>query len=236
LSEGKFYSKRILRNYYHLRMLLHARLRETDRAVYYGYLSIRGRTHDYLFYVNNLSAVLLRAGRYQEALVMMRGAIVEIRETKNFYNKIGFVAFYVKSLAFNQMHRNAESYAESFLKAYEREILQYRWHTFFAAYLETLIQQQKYPKILKITEKYRLLEREKRYESRADYIPAILWYASVAQYKEGQIDRGAVRQRFERFLNKYRQGSNRPQISELLIELRPLIPEIINYLTFTPAN
>lgn len=236
LSEGKFYSKRILLNYYHLRMLLHARLRETDRAVHYGYLSIRGRTHDYLFYVNNLSAVLLRAGRYQEALVMMRGAIGEIRETKNFYNKIGFVAFYVKSLAFNQMHRNAESYAESFLKAYEREILQYRWHTFFAAYLETLIQQQKYPKILKITEKYRLLEREKRYESRADYIPAILWYASVAQYKEGQIDRGAVRQRFERFLNKYRQGSNRPQISELLIELRPLIPEIINYLTFTPAN
>lgn len=236
LSVGQFYSRRILLNYYHLRMLLHARLRQTDRAVYYGYLAIRGKTHDYLFYVNNLSAVLLRAGRYQEALVMMRGAIGEMRETKNFYNKIGFVAFYVKSLSYNQMHRNAESYAETFLKAYEKEILQYRWHTFFAAYLETLIHQQKYPKILKIAEKYRLLERERRYESRADYVPAILWYTSVAEYKEGQLDRQAVRQRFEHFLVRYRSEPSRPQVSELLTELRPLIPEIINYLPFIPSN
>jgi hypothetical protein len=61
----------------------------------------------------------------------MRGAIGEIRETKNFYTKIGFVVFYDKSLIFNYMHRNTENCAETFLKTFEKEILQYSWHTFF---------------------------------------------------------------------------------------------------------
>lgn len=236
LLQGKFYSKRILLNYYDLRMLLHARLRETDQAVYYGNLAIRGKTHDYLFYVNNLSAVLLRAGRAQEALVVMRAASGEMRETKNFYNKIGFVAFYVKSLLYNELYKNAESYAETFLKAYEKEILQYRWHTFFTAYLEAMVRQQNYPKILKVAEKYRLLEKERKHESRADYIPSILWYTSVAQYKEGLIEKSVLRQKFEHYLISSRQDPQRPQVIELLTELRPLVPEVLNPIPFSPNN
>ncbi len=234
LAMGKFYSRRILLNYYHIRMLYHARMRGTEQAVYYGYLAIRDKTHDYLFYVNNLSAVLLRAGRAQEALVMMRSATSEMRETKNFYNKIGFVAFYVKSLLYNQMYKNAASYAETFLKAYEKEILQYRWHTFFAAYLEALIRQLQFQKILYLVDKYKLLEKERRYESRADYVPTILWYALTAQYKEGLIEKTALRQKFEQFLSTHRQ-EQRPQISALIADLRPLIPEIIHYLPFIPT-
>ena len=233
LASGHFYSRRILLNYYHIRLLYHARLRETEQAVYYGYLAIRDKTHDYLFYVNNLSAVLLRAGRVQEALLMMRGAAGEMRETKNFYNKIGFVAFYVKCLLRNQMNKNAESYAETFLKAYEKEILQYRWHTFFSAYLETLVRQQHFQKILHIADKYRLLEKERRYESRADYVPTILWFTLTAQYKEGRIDKNAIRQKLEQSLSVQRP-EQRPQIAELLSELRPIIPEVIHFLPYIP--
>lgn len=235
LAMGMFYSRRILLNYYHIRMLYHARLRQTEQAVYYGYLAIRGKTHDYLFYVNNLSAVLLRAGRAQEAMVMMRNATTEMRETKNFYNKIGFVAFYVKALLRNQLLKNAESYAETFLKAYEKEILRYRWHTFFAAYLEALIRQRQFQKMLLIIEKYRLLEKERRYESRADYTPTIFWYALTAQYKEGLLEKNQLRQKLEQFIITNRQDL-KPQMTELLSELRPLIPEIIQYLPFHPNS
>jgi hypothetical protein len=170
-------------------MLLHARLRDFDKAIYYGYLSIRGKTHDYLFYVNNLGAVLLRANKAQEALTMMRNATTEMKSSQNYYNKVGFVAFYIKCLIRNQMLRNAESYAETFLSAYEKEVLQYRWHTFFTAYLDALLSQNKFQKILVVASKYHLLDLEKGYETRHDYVPALLWYTSIAQYREAQIDK-----------------------------------------------
>lgn len=231
--EGKFYSKRLLLNYYHLRMLLHAKLRAFDQGIHYGYLAIREKTHDYLFYVNNLSVTLLRAGRGPEALEMMRQAAPEMKITKNFYNKIGFVANYVKCLLSSQLLRNAENYAETFLRAFEKEILQYRWHTFFSAYLATLLALEKYAKIIRVARKYQLLEREKTYQGRADYVPAVLWYTLVAQYKEGQLDKAGIDRIFHDFLAATRQDKERrQQLSELLRELRPVIPEVVNYLPF----
>lgn len=229
-GEGKFYSKRILLNYYHLRMLLHARLRDFDKAIYYGYLSIRGKTHDYLFYVNNLGAVLLRANKAQEALTMMRNATTEMKSSQNYYNKVGFVAFYIKCLIRNQMLRNAESYAETFLSAYEKEVLQYRWHTFFTAYLDALLSQNKFQKILVVASKYHLLDLEKGYETRHDYVPALLWYTSIAQYREAQIDKNTLQRRFQDYFNAHRGEKDRShQIGELLNELKPFAPEVLSY-------
>lgn len=230
-GEGKFYSKRILLNYYHLRMLLHARLREFDKAIHYGYLSIRGKTHDYLFYVNNLGAVLLRGNKPQEALTMMRNAAPEMKSSQNFYNKVGFVAFYIKCLLQNQLLRNAESYAETFLSAYEKEVLQYRWHTFFTAYMGALLSQRKFQKMIRVATKYRLLDLEKGYETRPDYVPALLWYTSIAQYKEEVIDKNTLQRRLQDYFNAHRGEKDRShQIGELLNELKPHAPEVINYL------
>ncbi|MFM8361277.1 MAG: hypothetical protein ACKOA4_01140, partial [Haliscomenobacter sp.] len=116
---------------------------------------------------------------------------------------------------------------------YEKEILQYRWHTFFSAYLETLVRQQHFQKILHIADKYRLLEKERRYESRADYVPTILWFTLTAQYKEGRMDKNTLRQKLEQSLSVQRP-EQRPQIAELLSELRPIIPEVIHFLPYIP--
>lgn len=182
-GQGFYYSKRILLNYYNNRLLLHSRFKEYDQAIYYGYLSIREKNHDYIFYVNNLCAVLLRQQRNEEALKLMRTAAPEMKITKNFHNKIGFVAFYIKALNGNDLVKNAENYAESFLKAYEKEVLRFRWHLFFSVYLETLMLQKNYMKLLQVTRKYKLLEKDKLYQVRANYSPVIPWFVELAKYK-----------------------------------------------------
>ncbi len=230
-AQGSFYSRRILLNYYNIRMQAHAKQREFDMAIYYGYLSIRGKTHDYLFYVTNLCAVLLRMGKAQEALQVMREASSEQKSTKNYHNRIGFVAFYVKCLIRNQLFRNAESYAETYLKAYEKEILQYRWHTFFASYLEALLHQQKFEKISRVLKKYRITELEQQRKQRADYLPAIDWYIKLTAYKEGQLSRQDCRAHIQADLQRYSaQAEKMPQLNELINDLRPQAPEIFNYL------
>lgn len=230
---GQSYSKRILLNYYHLRLLLHARVRDFEQAIYYGYLSIRGKTHDYLFYVNNLSAVLLRANRPQEALQVMRNATKEMKETQNFHNKIGFVSFYVKCLIANQLYKNAENYCSTFLKAYEKEVLHYRWHTFFAAYLEALLVQGKYDQMLNLMNRYILAEREGDYRKRADYLPTISWYDAVARYQTGTLPKSALRSLVQSDLEYLRQDENRrAQLDDLLKTIKPIVPEVVNYLPF----
>ncbi len=186
-ARGFFYSKRILLNYYNNRLLLHSRFNQYDEAIYYGYLSVREKNHDYIFYVNNLCAVLLRQHRDEEALKLMRIAAPEMKTSKNFHNKVGFVSFYIKALNSNGLHKNAENYAESFLKAYEKEVLRFRWHLFFTVYLETMLHQEHYMKLLQIARKYKLLEKDKLYNVRANYSPVIPWLIAVAKYRSELI-------------------------------------------------
>lgn len=230
-SEGIYYSKRLLLNYYHLRMLLHAKIGDFDQAVHYGFLSIRGKNNDYLFYINNLSAVLLRAGRAQEALQVMRNASPEMKASKNFHNKVGFVAFYVQCLLKNQMLTHAVNYCSSFLKAYEKEILQYRWHTFFSAYLEALLLQGKFTDILFLEERLQLLKLEKQYQNRTDYTPSVAWYIYCAQYKNDQLSKEDFSQKLQTYLQEYAgQTPQNNSLDALLQTLRQVVPEIINYL------
>lgn len=187
-EEGKFYSRRILLNYYDNRLVMHTKLEEFDEAIYYGYLSIREKNHDYLVYVNNLNSVLIRRGRFQEALSIMHRATADMRETRNFHSKIGFVSHYIRCLLRSGKAKNAKSYAETFLQAYSKEVLQYRWHRFFTTYLEVLLEKEEYPRVLDIIRKYKLIEREKKYQSRTDYIPIILLQKNLAMYQLGDLD------------------------------------------------
>jgi hypothetical protein len=186
-EQGKYYSKRLLVNYYSNRLLLHTKFQELDKAAYYGYLSIRQKTHDHLMYVNNLCAILLRQKKNQEALKLLQQSTHDMRNSKNFYNRIGFISFHVKCLNANGLYKNAENHAESFLLAYRKEVLQYRWHIFFTTYLETLLFQQKHIKAIRTIRKNHLLELDKKYQKKPGYIPSIPWYYLIAMYKEGEI-------------------------------------------------
>ena len=186
-EKGFYYSKRLLVNYYSNRLLLHTRFKEFDKAEYYGYLSIRVKNSDYLHYVNNLCAVLLRGSKNEAALKLMRQAHPEMKHTQSFHNKVGFLAFYGKCLNVNSLWRNAENYIESFLSVYMAEIFEQRWHIFFTTYLESLLGQKKYPKLLQVVKRYKLLEKEKLYLKNATHLPTIFLFNALCTYKEEEI-------------------------------------------------
>lgn len=226
---GQYYSRRLLLNYYGNRLLLHTKFQEYDKAEYYGYLSIRDKNSDYIHYVNNLSAVLLRQKKYEEALKLMRTAYPEMKHSPSFHNRIGFVAFYLKCLNSNKQYRNAENYAESFLQAYKKEVFEYRWHIFFSSYLEAMLRQEKYAKLLKVVRKYQLLDRDRQYQRNANYLPTILWYNAIAQYKEMLLEKEEISQLVQTSIEALdRIEDKQHQLRDLLEQVRPFIPGVVN--------
>jgi len=226
--QGKYYSKRLLINYYGNRLLLHSRFQEYDEAEYYGYLSVRVKTADYLHYVNNLCAVLLRRKKYAEALAVMKAALPESRGTHSFHNKIGFVAHYLRCLNHTSQHRTAENYAETYLRAFRKEIFEHRWHAFFIAYLETLLAQNNYLKIGRTTEKYQLLKRDEAYVEKGAYLPTIPWFHMVSALKMHRITGEKARAALLQSLESLTMTSDKVnQINELLLELQPHVPELV---------
>ncbi len=230
-TRGQYYSKRLLLNYYSNRLLLHSKFQEFDKAAYYGYLSIRSKNHDYLFYVTNLAAVLLRQDKKEEALHVMREAYPEVKLTQNLHTKVGFVAFFIKCLNKNDRYKNADNYASSFLRAYKKEIFEYRWHIFFTAYLETLLAMKDYRKMIRLIRQNRLLDLEKKYRKRANYLPTLLWYNAVAEYKEMTLSEEQLLLMMSEQINALRSHPDRvPQLADLLAELKPHIPKVVNRL------
>ncbi|RME94228.1 MAG: hypothetical protein D6772_14960 [Bacteroidetes bacterium] len=200
--QGKYYSKRLLLNYYNNRLMLHAHYEEYEQALYYGYLSVRTQNHDYPLYINNLCAILLRLGKNQEALELMKGAAPLVKRTTNIHNRVSFVAFYMEALNENGLYRNAVSYGDVFLRAYAKEVLQYRWHLFFTVYLEALVYLQRYERVLKVAQKYKLQEREQAYARKHNYQPKIPLLISLARYHEGLETDKTFRQQVDTFITQ----------------------------------
>lgn len=222
---GLFYSRRILVNYYSNRLLVHSKLGELEEAVKYGFLSIRYKNADYLQYVNNLSAILLRLGQKEQALSLMKEAIPEIRSTKSFHNKVGAMAFYMICLNENGQAKISESYAQSFLREHKEEVFEQRWHLFFSTYMQALIQQEKYDKALRIMRRYKIMEKEKNYQNRPLYLPTLSWYYAVAAYKEGRMNRyGLVDMMIESAHEQIHDDRKRPLVEKLVSELEAHIP------------
>jgi hypothetical protein len=213
-AAGRYYSKRLLLNYYNNRLMLHSHYREYDAAVYYGYLSVRAPNHDYPLYVNNLCAVLLRLERNAAALELMQEAGPRVKKTSNLHNRVSFVAFYMEALIKNGRYRNAENYGDIFLQAYAKEVLRYRWHLFFSVYLEALVRRSKYEKVLQVAQKYQLLRHDETYRSSANYLPVIPLVVALARYREDGVPKEAFREDVRVLIAQYRDAQRRPAAFE----------------------
>ncbi len=223
-----FYSKRLLANYYANRAMMHFKLNELVLAEKYGYLSIKNKNSDYLFYLINLCGVLLKQNKKEEALTLMRNSILELKNTNNNYYKIGFASFYIKTLIVNQKGDKAVEYASNYFDVYKKEIFEFRWHLFFCAYLQSLIQTGKYTKILSLCRRYKLIQKEKLRIDRADYIPVIQFYSLISEYLENIITAerltvSIVKLVQNLMLDKYRSR----KVFELLDEIAQNLPDEI---------
>ena len=222
-----FYSKRILANYYANRAMMHSKFNELKEAEKYGYLSIRQKNGDYLFYLINLCGVLLRQDKSKQALKIMTEAIPAMKLTSSFYNKIGFVSFYVKALNSNDLTLKAESYAETFFNAYRKEIFNHRWHLFFIAYLQSVLKQEKYSKLLTIIRRNNLIKREQHYINRATYMPVIYWYNLIAEFKEDLLNENELKSLIIKSINNLIRSEYKVmKINDLIQELEVHLPRI----------
>ncbi len=230
-TKGISYSKRILLNYSSSRLMLHSHFREYDQAVYFGYLSVRAQNHDYLFYVNNLCAVLLRLKRVQEALQLMQKASSFAKKTKNLHTRVGYVAYYMESLNKNGMFKNALGYGDAFLKAYSREILHYRWHLFFTVYLESLMHLGLFDRLIKTARKYKLPELDKPLRNTAGYLPMIPLYVEAARYREGITKSEVFIKIVDGFWEEYRDDEDRSSnFQKLMQKIKTWVPELASSL------
>jgi len=172
--------------------------------------------------------VLLRRKKYAEALAVMKAALPESRGTHSFHNKIGFVAHYLRCLNHTSQHRTAENYAETYLRAFRKEIFEHRWHAFFIAYLETLLAQNNYLKIGRTIEKYQLLKRDETYVEKGAYLPTIPWFHTVSALKMHRITGEKARAALLQSLESLTMTSDKVnQINELLLELQLHVPELV---------
>lgn len=223
-----FYSKRILANYYANRAMMHLKLNQLDLAEKYGFLSIKNKNSDYLFYLVNVCGVMLKQGRKEETLKLMRNSIPELKNTNNTYYKIGFASFYIKTLLINKKQEKAVEYATSYFEVYKKEIFEKRWHLFFCAYMGALVQSSKYSKVLSLSKRYKLVSMEKHRIDRADYLPTIQIYTLISEYLENKINsekliNSVVKTSKDLMTDKYRSR----KVIDLLDEMAKNLPEEI---------
>jgi len=194
IINGEIYSKRILLNYYANRLMVHSRYNELDKAEYYGYLSIRRKGADYLQYLNNLCAVLLRSKKYEAALNLMQNSFPDVKNTISPHNRIGFASFYIQCLTQNSRAKEAYSYGKTFLDANRDDIINNRWHLFFTSLMQSMLHLEKYREVLSLVKKYGLQEKEINYRKRAGYIPVFQWYYALARFMECEITEDQFKQ------------------------------------------
>lgn len=225
--EGRFYSRRILSNFYANRLLFLSRFNSLSEAEQYGYLSLRFKNADYLFYLTNLSAVLLRQGKSDQALQLLREAFPEVRHTSNSHTKVGFIAFYLKCMTDVKRSADAEDFAENYLKAYPEEVLGPRWHLFFVAYFRALMIQEKYGRLLYVANRYKIESRDRDNRDRPSYLPTISWYISVARYMD---EAGSEEQLTAEMLEAMRPMTEHPErntrLQQIFEELHPVAPKV----------
>lgn len=225
---GRFYSKRILANYYANRLLYLSRFSSLNEAEQFGYLSIKYKNADYLFYLTNLAAVLLRQGKSNEALKLLREAFPEMRQTNSLHNKIGFIAFYIKCMVDIGRVKDAEGFADSFLKAYPKQVLGGRWHLFFVAYFRSLMIQEKYGRLLYLDHHYKIASLDKANRSSHSYLPTISWYISVAKFVENGTDPAVVIEEMAAAVRGIDfEGKRLERLERIYDELYPIAPEVL---------
>lgn len=227
LATGKFYSKRILINYYGNRLLFHSKSNQLDQAEKYGYLSTRVQNSDYLYYVNNLAMVLLKQGKINDALKIMREAFPEANKSQNFHHKVSFVASFARCLTDTGEISKAITHCEIFLNAYKNDLLAHRWHFFFTIYFRALFLKGQNKKVIQLIQKFKLLNKEKKYLEKITSVATLEWYYYAAMYKNENIELKELKEFKKTFLQNYDKLINKSKaVSELITDTEKIIPEL----------
>lgn len=187
-KNGSNYSRRLLVNYYDNKLVYYDKINNYEEAKSYGYLSIKYDEDDSIIYRNNLINLLIKNQQFDEALQVIESTNFRIKNTRNFHSVIGFISNHIRCLSKTNRLKEAVVKGRVFLKAYTTNILQYRWHRFFAAYHGALLSQGLYSEIIKNSKKYKLHEKELSQSSKAQDKKIISIYYYISLYETKEID------------------------------------------------
>jgi len=229
IQTDKFYSKRILANYYSNRAMMHSMLREMDLAEKYAFLSIRQKNSDFLFYLIKLCNILIINNKNNDALALMQENLSQLKKINSMYTKIGFVSVYLRVLNKCGKYSRAESYGDTFLSAYKKEIFTVRWHIFFCPFFMSLLKQEKYSEVIHLENKYNLSVMEKEYLGKARYVPTLLWFQALAKYMERKISEKQLKEIVTQSSEDVPESKYiNMKIKELHSELRSFLPDLFS--------
>lgn len=235
-----FYSRRILANYYANKAMMHSKLGELEEAERFGKLSLMYHNNDYLFYLINLIDVLLKGKKPAEALKWMNDSLEEFRNSGNHYYRIGYAAYYIRTLLANGNKSRAVEYGETFLQAFKNEIMEFRWHLFFTAFIDALFKCEKYSRITTLVHRFRLINKEKQLQGTNQYLPVIQLFYVVSTYMQGNINSEATYRTLSQLVaglnqNRFRSEKTREMLQtiengvpDLIARLKKEIPGMIN--------
>ena len=226
-----YFGRRILINFYANKLLLYSKLDQLDEAEQFGYYSLKEKNNDYLFYLNNLSSVLLRRGKAKEALRLMKEAFDDMRSTVNLHNKMSFIAHYVHCLIDLGRAKDAEDFADNYLGSHLKEVMSNRWHLFFTAYFRSLVMQEKFSRLLFLVGVYKINDKENQYMGKRHYLPTVSWYITIAEFMEGDIaEEKALTQMKEAALTLMDDPIRKTRIKEQILRLQVHQPEMMKRL------
>lgn len=224
-SKGHYYSKRLLVNYYGNQLILHSKLNQGRKAMQYGYWSIRYKNRDYLQYINNLAAVLLRQQMNAQALQLLRDGLPELKHTNSLHNKVGFAASYMQALVRNGDAAQAARYGKSFLRLQEKSLFEHRWHRWFSSYFQALLHTDKFEALIQLSKKWQLLEAEEEQIRRQGSLPNLNWQVHLSRYRLGDIDlsllQKCIREKALPFLTQKKQLHQLWELTESLYGFAP---------------
>lgn len=223
VASGEFYSKRIITNFYSQYLLYYASMRNYKKAAYYGYLSIKVMNNDYLYYVNNLAAVLLRDKRPDEAIDVLQQSSQRAKTALNLHNKVSHTCYNIFALIDLSKSQQAENLAFVFLTAYKKEVLENRWHLFFTAYLKAMAINHNFDGILKVSSNYKLIDRDSHFIENTSYSPSIPWIVLLASYKLGHISYSELQKKIIEMMMKNPHYANSAVTHSDLLELTKLV-------------
>lgn len=198
IFQGDFYSRRISANFYANKLLVLSHLGKYEEAAYCGLQSIKHRTEDYLYYLNNYCSVLMHLGRYAQAIDYMKAAYGAYRETRDKSRRIIFAANYCRCHHAAKQHKQGARVARMLIDELGAGIFKFRWHYLFRVYLQTLLTLDQGELALKYERRYRLVDQEKH----GNYAPYIEAAVLVARYRELKIPEKQYRKELARLKAK----------------------------------
>lgn len=236
VRKGTLYSRRIVTNFYSQYLLFYASRQDFANAARCGYLSIKENNNDYLYYVNNLAAVLLRDGRPEEALKILKRSAPIAKTALNQHNKIGHAAYTVFALVDTGQARQAENHAFVFATAFIKEIFDHRWHLFFTAWFKAMLWNGNYRNLLRLWSLYKLETKNNVYAESSNYSPSLPWMYQLAMFKNGDIDLLELQTKLPALWGKDQQSSGAFNRTDLLEISRKVLKNDFGKLQFVGQN